>query len=100
MELKIKLKYLGIVLSLFLILIVVDWYKNIDYVSVYDQKIEESIPNGQLYLYSARYKLDNNKSYSFVSTNSIRKTKSAIPFIYEREILSSTKKELMLDPHQ
>jgi hypothetical protein len=100
MELKLKFRFAGIILAIFCVMIILDWYKNIDYVSVYDEKVEERIPSAELYLYSKKYEVDVNKQYKWESINSIRKTKTAIPFVFNREVISSTSKSLLLMPNQ
>lgn len=100
MELKLKLKYLGVVLFLFAVLIVIDWYKNIDYSAVYDEEIKEDIPLSDHHKYSKDWDLKSNQKYYFYNVNSIKKTKTTIPFVFNREIMSSTKKTILMSPHQ
>jgi hypothetical protein len=100
MELKLKLRYAGIMMLLFLAMIMIDWYKNIDYVNVYDETIKESVPNGELYKYSSNYTLDFNKDYMWMNATTVKKTKTSVPFIFNREVLKASKRELYLDPRQ
>lgn len=98
MELKLKLKYLGTILFLFLVMIIVDWYKNIDYSYVYNENVKDYIPSEELHLHSKAYQVQADKTYYWFSINTIRKTKAEIPFFYNKEILKSTKPQLTWDP--
>lgn len=99
MELKLKLRYAGVILLLFLAMIMFDWYKNIDYSYVYDEENDVYINSAEHQSLSARYTLKNNETYKWHSINSIRKTKTSIPFVFDREVISSTKPELLLVPN-
>lgn len=100
MELKIKFKLAAALFFLFCAMITIDWYKNINYVSIYDENNDKMVPSAELYKYSERYTIDMNRDYKIHSVNTIRKTKTKVPFFFNREILSSTTKSLVIVPNR
>lgn len=100
MELKLKLKYLGTILFLFLLMIIFDWYKNIEYSYTYDEKVKEYLSQNELEPFRKSFKIDNNATYYLNSVKTVKKTKSGIPFIFNKEVLNETKPEFMHDPSQ
>lgn len=100
MELKLKLKYLGIILFIFFLMIIFDWYRNIEYSYTYDEKVKEYLSQADLEPFRKSYRIDNNATYYLNSVKTIKKTKSGIPFIFNKEVLSETKPEFMNDPRQ
>lgn len=95
MELKIKLKLAALALLFFVGLILIDWYKNVDYTVIYNDEINERIPQERLSYYANDYIIDYNADYALSNTETIRKSKTKIPFIFKKETLKSTKKALI-----
>ena len=95
MELKIKLKIAALVLLFFVTLIMVDWFKNVDYTTLYNDEICERIPQEKLSLYANEYIINYNAEYALSSVETIRKSKTPIPFVFKKELVSSTKKTLI-----
>ena len=100
MELKLKLKYLGTIWFIFIAMIIFDWYRNIDYSYTYDETVKEYLTHAELEPFRKSFKIDDTNTYYLNSIKSIKKTKSAIPFIFNKEVLSETKPDFMHDPTQ
>lgn len=95
MELKLKLKYMSVILFIFMILICIDWYGNMDYVNIYQEEHSNSLSKQELIVADKTYNIDYSKNYHWKHITVTKETKGNFPFTFNKVIVKKTEPELL-----
>lgn len=95
MELKFKFKILLIISVIFSLLIVINWYSDLDYTKKYNDKVEEELDAQKMINIDSSYRWYDNRRYFKSYEVSIKETKSNIPLIFKRDTLSATQAKIV-----
>jgi len=96
MEFKLKVRYIGVIIAMFFILILIDWYKDMDYLEIEENTDSTRIGHKELLQLNQSYtNIDFKKQYVWESTERVKITKGDIPFTWNKEVIYKSEQKLV-----